>query len=42
MTDLFTRLDALITRNRDAQIAFLQALVRTRSANPFTPDTSAP
>ncbi|RPI96923.1 MAG: M20 family peptidase [Chloroflexi bacterium] len=38
----FTRLDEIILRNRDEQIAFLQALVRTRSANPFIPDTSDP
>ena len=42
MNALFSHLDALIDRHRDAQIAFLQALVRTRSANPFTPDTSRP
>lgn len=39
---LFARLDAVIERNRKAQIAFAQALIRARSANPFTPDTSDP
>jgi acetylornithine deacetylase/succinyl-diaminopimelate desuccinylase-like protein len=38
----FTHLDEIITRHRDEQIAFLQALVRARSANPFIPDTSDP
>lgn len=38
----FTHLDEIIQRHRDEQIAFLQTLVRTRSANPFIPDTSDP
>ncbi len=38
----FTHLDEIIERHRDEQIAFLQALVRARSANPFIPDTSDP
>ena len=39
---LFQHLDDLIRRRRDEHIAFLQQLIRTRSANPFTPDTSDP
>jgi acetylornithine deacetylase/succinyl-diaminopimelate desuccinylase-like protein len=39
---LFARLDTIIERHREAQIAFLQQLVRARSANPFVPDTSDP
>lgn len=39
---LFARLDEIITHHRDEQIAFVQQLVRTRSANPFIPDTSDP
>jgi acetylornithine deacetylase len=39
---LFDHLDTIITRHRDDQIAFLQRLVQTRSANPFTPETSDP
>jgi acetylornithine deacetylase/succinyl-diaminopimelate desuccinylase-like protein len=38
----FADLDEIITRHRDEQIAFLRALVRARSANPFIPDTSDP
>lgn len=42
MNRLFHHLDDLIDRRRDEHVAFLQALVHTRSANPFTPDTSDP
>ncbi|MBN2302879.1 MAG: M20 family metallopeptidase [Anaerolineae bacterium] len=41
-TYLQAHLDAIIDRNREAHIAFLQDLVRAKSANPFTPDTSDP
>jgi acetylornithine deacetylase/succinyl-diaminopimelate desuccinylase-like protein len=39
---LFDHLDTIISRHRDDQIAFLLRLVQTRSANPFTPETSDP
>jgi acetylornithine deacetylase len=42
MDTLFAHLDDIITQQRDDQIAFVQQLVRTRSANPFTPDESDP
>lgn len=39
---LFDRLDAILARRHAEQVAFLQTLVRTHSANPFTPETSDP
>ena len=43
MTDQhFAHLDEAIRRNWDEQVAFLQSMIRARSANPYTPDTSDP
>ncbi len=39
---LFKHLDDQVERRRDEQVAFLQRLVRARSANPFTPEISDP
>lgn len=39
---LIAALDASIARHADDQIAFLQQLVQTPSANPFTPETTDP
>lgn len=39
---LFARLDSLIQQHWDEQVAFLQQLVRARSANPYLPVTSDP
>lgn len=43
MTDQrFVHLDEAILRNWDEQVAFLQSIIRARSANPYTPDTTDP
>lgn len=39
---LFDHLDAIIQQHWDEQVAFLQQLVQTRSANPYLPMTSDP
>ena len=40
--DHFSTLDSIIARNSAEQIEFLQALVRAKSANPYTVDKSTP
>ncbi|NDJ75758.1 MAG: M20 family metallopeptidase [Chloroflexi bacterium] len=40
--DVFARLDRAIQGYREDQIAFVQSLIRARSANPFTPENSDP
>lgn len=40
--DHFSTLDSIIARNSAEQIEFLQALVRAKSANPYTVNKSTP